>query len=68
MIFLIHYDRQSGRTLTFKDYLDSERKRAQDERLKLEMRFNLGTPSQEIILLEAESRDALKETHAKYFN
>lgn len=68
MIFLIHYDRQSGRTLTFQDYLDSERERAQDERLRLEMQFNLGSASQEIILLEADSLEALRQTHAKYFN
>jgi hypothetical protein len=67
MIFLIHYDRKSGQTLTFKDYQESERQLALDDRLKLEIEFNTGVASQEIILLEAASREALRHTHAKYF-
>jgi hypothetical protein len=68
MIFLIHYDRKSGQTLTFKDYLESERQHALDERLKLEIQFNTGAASQEILLLEAPSLEDLRQTHAKYFN
>lgn len=67
MIFLIHYDRSRARTLTFHGYEEEERPRALKDRLDLEIRFNTGQASQEIILLEAPSRDDLRKTHAKYF-
>jgi hypothetical protein len=68
MIFLIQYDRKNARTLTFKDYAEEQRSQALMDRLDLEIRFNTGEASQEIILLEAPSREDLKQTHAKYFN
>jgi hypothetical protein len=68
MLFLIHYDRSSARTLTFKDYAETEREQALSDRLDLEIRFNTGEASQEIILLEAPRREDLQKTHAKYFN
>lgn len=68
MIFLIHYDRRNARTLTFKDYAEEQRPQALTDRLDLEIRFNTGEALQEIILLEAPSREDLRQTHAKYFN
>jgi len=67
MIFLLEYDRRRGKLLTFKRFSDSERPAAAAARLKLELsRRGAATPP-EIVLLEAETEDALRRTHRRYF-
>ena len=69
MIFLIEYDRQARRTLLFKKFHDTERHRAQEHRLEIELdRNRQGLLLQrEILLLEARNEDALRRTHQRYF-
>jgi len=67
MIFLIEYDRELGRIETIKSFKDSERTLAQDARLELERQLNLEGNENEVVLLEAASEEALRQTHGRYF-
>jgi hypothetical protein len=67
MIYLIHYLRNKNQIVSFKDYADTDFVQAQRDRLELEIKFNTGDASREIVLLEAPTREQLKLTHAKYF-
>ncbi|TAJ76178.1 hypothetical protein EPO44_21605 [bacterium] len=67
MIFLIEYDRSKGRIVTFRTFQDSERLKAQNARLDLELDLNRQGVDHEVVLLEAESEDALHKTHSRYF-
>jgi len=67
MIFLIEYDRSRGEIVTFRTFDDSERLRAEDARLELELELNrLGT-EHEVVILEAATEEALRRTHRRYF-
>ena len=67
MIFLIEYDRSRGEIVTFKTFWDSERHVAEDLRLELEIKLNRDDVDHEVVLLEADSEDALRRTHRRYF-
>jgi hypothetical protein len=67
MSFLIEYDRSLGRIVTFKTFADSERRVAEDARLELEIRLNRNNVDHEVVLLEADSEEALRRTHRRYF-
>ncbi len=67
MIFLIRYDRERGKIESLQTYQDSDRSRAEDERLELEIALNEQGISHEIVLLEAGSEDDLRKTHRRYF-
>lgn len=67
MIFLIEYDRNRGRIVTFTEFKDSEQRKAEELRLQKELELNrLGT-EREVVLLQASSEDALRRTHRRYF-
>ena len=67
MVFLIEYDRSRGRLVTFRKFDDSERKKAEDTRLQLEIELNrLGT-EREVVILEAATEEGLRRTHHRYF-
>ena len=67
MLFLIEYNRNRGRIVTFKMFDDSERRKAEDARLEMELELNrLGT-EREVVLLEAATEEALRRTHRRYF-
>lgn len=67
MIFLIEYDRSSGRIVTFREFDDTERQEGDDARLQLELELSrLGT-EREVVLLEAATEEALRRTHRRYF-
>lgn len=67
MIFLIQYDRREGRMVSIESFSDSERSKAQDLLLGLELQLNQNGAENEVVLLEAESEDALRVTHRRYF-
>jgi hypothetical protein len=67
MIFLIEYDRPSGRLIRFNRFDDSERTKAQDLRLEIELDLNRRRVHHEVVLLEALSEEAVRRTHACYF-
>ena len=67
MIFLIHYNRSAGEIVKMKEFDDSERTRAADARLTLELELIGKKDGDEVCLLEARSREALRHTHRRYF-
>ena len=67
MIFLIEYNRPKGCIITFNVFNRSEWFKAEDSRLNLELDLNRKGLDHEVVLLEAESEDALRRTHRRYF-
>jgi hypothetical protein len=67
MIFLIDYDRNGGRLISLKKFEDANRKSAEDERLEMELELNRRGVEREIVLLIAETEEALRRTHSRYF-
>ncbi len=67
MIFLIEYDRREGRIVTFKTFDESERLRAENLRLEIELNLNRSKIEHEVVLLEATDEKALRRTHRRYF-
>ncbi len=67
MLFLVEYARSAGKIVSFKEYADSERETAQSDRLVLELRLRQRGEEHEVVLFEAASEDALRRTHARYF-
>ncbi len=67
MVFLIAYNRPKGRIVTFKVFDDSERRKAENSRLDLELDLNRRRIDHEVVLLEAASEGALRRTHRRYF-
>jgi hypothetical protein len=67
MIFLIEYDRPQGSLVTFREFEDSERLQAENARIELEVALNRSKTDHEVVLLQAESKEALRRTHRRYF-
>lgn len=67
MLFLIEYDRQRGDIVSLVSFQDSERERADDARLALELRLRGVGAKREVVVLDAADEDALRLTHARYF-
>jgi hypothetical protein len=67
MIFLIEYDRDRGRIVEIKSFKDSDRGKAEESRLELELELNLKAIDNEVVLLEASTENALRRTHRRYF-
>ena len=67
MLFLIEYDRDRGEILTLRSFPDSDRDRASEERLELELSLNLSGIENEVVILEAATEKALRRTHRRYF-
>lgn len=67
MIFLIEYDRPTGLIVTYRKFDDREREQAANARLEIEVTLNRQRVDHEVVLLEAESEDAVRRTHRRYF-
>jgi hypothetical protein len=67
MIFLIDYDRPTGRLIDCRVFEDKEREKAANARLEIELDLNRRGVDREVVLLEAESEEALRLTHRRYF-
>ncbi len=67
MIFLIQYDRPSGRVVSLQRFRDRDRKRAEDTRLALELELKRSGVEREVVILEAKTEDILRRTHRRYF-
>jgi hypothetical protein len=67
MLFLIEYDRAKGQLAAFRVFTDTERNRADEARLELELALNRSGVDREVVLLEAASEEALRRTHRRYF-
>jgi hypothetical protein len=67
MLFLIEYDRNRGEIISFGEFEDSERQKAEDSRLEMELELNKAGIDREVVILEAETEEALRRTHRRYF-
>ena len=67
MLFLIEYDRQAGKIVKLREYSDSDRLIAESDRLDLEVDLYNVEKEHEVVLLQAASQEALRRTHARYF-
>lgn len=64
--FLVEYDPESGR-VDLHEYPHADRERAQADLLEREKRNARDRVHREVVLLEAESQEALRVTHGRYF-
>jgi hypothetical protein len=67
MIFLIEYDREQGRILKLERFNGSDRNRAEEARLNLELDLRSKGIKNEVVLLEAANEEAVRRTHRRYF-
>jgi hypothetical protein len=67
MLFLIEYDRNSGRLVTMSTFDDSEREKVDDLRLDLELDLNHRGIDREVVILQAATEQAIRRTHRRYF-
>jgi hypothetical protein len=67
MIFLFQYDRRSSLLVFYQRYEDTDRLRAQSDRIEREVEVNKRGLAHEIVLLEADSEATVRKTHARYF-
>jgi hypothetical protein len=67
MLFLLEYKRTQGRIVTFKTFDNSERSKAEQSRLELELELNQRQIDHEVVLLDAADEQALRRTHRRYF-
>lgn len=67
MIFLIDYDRKSGRLVELRSFQDSNRAGAEQARLELELLLRRSGKPHEVVILEAADESALRTTHRRYF-
>jgi hypothetical protein len=66
MIFLIQYSRREGSIKFLRSFDDSDRADAEAARLKIELNID-NSAEEEVVLLEAPSESALRNTHRRYF-
>jgi hypothetical protein len=67
MIFLIEYNQRKGEIVRSLPFQDSQRREAENARLQTELDLNRQKIEHEVVLLEAESEDAMRKTHRRYF-
>ncbi len=67
MFFFVQYDRSTGDIVTLQEFSGTQRLQAEDIRLKIELDINQRGLNHEVVLLEADSQDALRRTHQRYF-
>ena len=67
MLFLIEYDRNRGRIVNKTVFENSERQKAEDARLDIELALNRQGIEHEVVLLDAATEEALRRTHRRYF-
>lgn len=67
MIYLLKYDKRRGVLLSILEFGENEAQIAEESRLNFELQTMGAGGNVEIVLLEAESEEALRRTHARYF-
>jgi hypothetical protein len=65
MIFLMEYDRNAGKLVTFHQFDDPAK--AHDAQFALELDLHRKGVEHEVVLLEAENEAAIRRTHRRYF-
>lgn len=67
MVFLIEYDRPTGRIVSTREFSDACRGEAEKARLDLELDLSRRRLVREVVLLQAADEGALRRTHRRYF-
>lgn len=67
MIFVIEYDKHSGKTVRFMSFEHYDLIPAEDMRLSIELDLHREGVSHEVVILDAENEEALRKTHGRYF-
>jgi hypothetical protein len=67
MLFLIQYDRPRGIVVQIREFDESSHKTAEEARLELELTLNRQGIHDEVVLLDAPNKEALRRTHSRYF-
>ena len=67
MIFLIEYDRLEGKIINKYEFNDSDRLKAEEKRLEIEIDLNRKKINYEVVLLEANDESQMRHTHRRYF-
>lgn len=66
MIFLLEYDRPTGRLRNERAFADDQIESANAARLAAELDF-AGSPRVEIVIIRSHSREEMIRTHGRYF-
>lgn len=66
MLFLIEYDRPLQATVLFEEFTADQREKAEYGRLQIEQANRERGIDREVVILDAESREALEVTHGRY--
>ena len=67
MIYLIEYNRKIGKLLRLEEFQPTDRRQAEEKRLRVELDLLRTGFSREVVLLEAPSQYELRKTHRRYF-
>lgn len=67
MIYLIQYDRSTGKLVRLQEFPSNKKETAEETRLCVELELLETRVSQEVVLLEATSEEELRKTHRRYF-
>lgn len=67
MIFLIEYNHGQGRVLTLRTFDKLEQRKAEEERLEMELDLPRRGITHEVVLFEAATEADLRRTHRRYF-
>lgn len=67
MLFLVEYDAPAGETVSMRTYPDADVDRVNDERLAMELDLARKGVVREVVVLQAPTEAALRQTHARYF-
>lgn len=65
MIYMLHYNRRRGTLTDVREF--EERRDASEAKLAVEIALIGSREGDEIVLLEADSLDALRKSHSRYF-
>lgn len=67
MIFLIEYNRRQGRVVTLTTFDKLDQRKAEKERLEVELDLHRRGITHEVVLFEAATEADLRRTHRRYF-
>lgn len=68
MLFLIHYNRPKGSLVSIQEFSEKDMVGASKAKMELEISLLVSGFGQEVVLLEADSREDLRKTHRRYFD
>lgn len=66
-VFLVRYDRSARRLIEIREFSAAQRAEAEEARFQAELEALRRHQDLEIVTLEADSLDVLRQTHRSYF-